>query len=77
MTYRFKDPRLVIICAFRYALGRATYMPSVIADELIANWNELSEYDRKQIQEDIRQAIEHGLAGMDCDAIVWKRILEL
>ena len=73
----FTNPRLILISAFRYALGRSTYMPSVIVGELIRNWDALSSIDRKQIQDDIRWAVERDMAGMDCDVREWKKILEM
>ena len=72
-AFEFKDPRLVLICAFRYALGRSTYMPSVIVDEIKINWDILPEHDKKQIKDDIK----HDMAGMGCDVRTWEKILEL
>ena len=68
---QFKDPRLVLICAFRYALGRATYMPSVIIEELGNCWKDLTESDRKQIISDINHAVKYDMAGHDCDKKMW------
>lgn len=73
----FTNPRLILVSAFRYALGRRTFMPSVVVGELIRNWDNLSHSDRKQIQDDIRWAIERDMAGMDCDVREWKKILEM
>ena len=74
---KLQNPRIILISAFRYALGRATYLPSIIIDELIINWDCLSEFDKKQIQDDIRHAIAHNMCGWDCDIDGWKRILDL
>ena len=76
-NFKFINPRLVLIAAFRYSLGRMTYMPSVMVDELILNWNFLTEFDKKQIQDDIRHAINHNMAGDQCDINEWNKILEL
>lgn len=73
----FTNPRLILISAFHYALGRRTYMPTVIVCELIRNWDALSSTDREQRQDDIRWAIERDMAGMDCDVREWKKILEM
>lgn len=52
-------------------------MPSVIADEIKINWDILPEHDKKQIKDDIRHAIKHDMAGMDCDVRTWEKILKL
>ena len=36
------DDRLILIAAFRYALGRMTYMPSVVAGVLAQCWADLT-----------------------------------
>jgi hypothetical protein len=71
----FLQPRLVLLSAFRYALGRTTYMPGAIVDELRNNWHLLSREDQEQIRNDIASAIERGDAGMDCDVQTWKEVL--
>lgn len=67
----------LLVCSFRYALGRRTGMVSTIADYLKEDWNKLNGWQQKQIQSDISHSIEHGLAGDDCDIVTWKEILKL
>ena len=74
-SFKFKNPRLVLIAAFRYALGRSTYMPSVIVEEIKLNWDSMSEQDKNQIKDDIEHAIRHNMAGMDCDVREWEKLL--
>lgn len=71
------DARLILISAFRYALGRRTYMPGVVVGVIKDQWLNLSPHDRSQIQGDIRHAIECNMAGDDCDVDVWRKLLEL
>ena len=71
------DDRLILIAAFRYALGRMTYMPSVVAGAIESCWPELTEHDRRLFKNEINEAIEWGHVGMQCDAATWGRILEL
>ena len=71
------DDRLILIAAFRYALGRMTYMPSVVAGVLAQCWADLTEHERRLIRREIAKAIERGRAGMDCDVATWRRVLEL
>jgi len=68
---KFKNDQLVLICAFRYALGRATYVPSMIAEELESNWKEFDPWQQEQILDDIDKAVKLGYAGMDCDSKMW------
>lgn len=71
------DDRLILIAAFRYALGRMTYMPSVVAGAIESCWPELTGHDRRLFKNEISKAIELGHVGMQCDAATWGRILEL
>lgn len=71
------DDRLILISAFRYALGRMTYMPSVICAEIKRQWPYLSEGDKALFQREVKEAIDRDLAGMDIDQRVWAELLEL
>ena len=71
------DDRLILIAAFRYALGRCSYMPSVVAGVLAQCWDDLTEHERRLIRREIAKAIERGRAGMDCDVAAWRRVLAL
>jgi len=77
MKIESDDDRLILIAAFRYALGRASYMPAVVAEQIAASWNDMTEYDRKLFHGEIREAIDRGCAGMSCDVATWQRILDL
>jgi len=64
------------LMAFRYALGRRTYIVSEMVEELIAEWDSMKPW-HMQIQDDIRHAIEHDLAGDNIDVKEWEKILRL
>jgi hypothetical protein len=66
-----------IMCGFRYALGRRTYIVGEVCRNLVLVWEDLSELTRKQIKAEIREAIDRGHAGLDCDVEDWKKILDL
>ena len=66
-----------LIFAFRYALGRMSTAPSIVVDDLQRNWNQLSDFTKKQIKEEILEAIKLKRAGMDCDIAEWQKILEM
>lgn len=66
--------KTMIIFSFRYALGRQSMAPSIIKD-IINEYKEiLSEHDKLQIINDIDHAVEHNMAGMDCDVKTWKSV---
>lgn len=72
----YKEFRTLIISAFRYALGRKTYIVSDTCDLIINHWEYLSKHEKKLICEEIEHAIEHGMAGMSCDMACWEEVLE-
>ena len=63
--------------AFRYALGRMSTAPSIVADDLKRNWHLLDSGTKKRIKEEINEAIEKKTIGMECDKDVWEEILKL
>ena len=77
MKIETDDDRLILIAAFRYALGRCSYMPSVVAGVITQCWADLTEHDQRLITREITEAIERKHAGMDCDVATWRRVLAL
>ena len=74
---RPNDQRDILICAFRYALGRCTYITHTVAEAIKHAWPQLSAHDRELYQREIRQAIEMDRAGHSCDVASWESILKL
>ena len=70
-----KDLDLIMVCAFRYAIGRRTYITSTVSDFLLYHWDQLTKNMKKHIKEQIQKAIEDGEAGDQCDIDSWERIL--
>lgn len=71
---KFNQPEQVLICAFRYALGRRTYVVSEIVNELTTNWSHLSSYSKVLIRKEI---IECNDLGAEMDKKEWAKILKL
>lgn len=72
------DEYIILFCAFRYALGRQTYVVSTVADILEASWNTLSSSQRKKFKKEIQEAIDNEWAGSKyIDIPVWEHILTL
>lgn len=69
--------QMMLLSAFRYSLGRTTYMSSVCVEWLTKWWDILPEDYKRQIHNDINHAITHNMAGDDCDVAEWKKLLEL
>lgn len=62
--------------AFRYCLGRASYVVTDCASYLIANWERLSPWCRTRIHQDIKRAFDANEYGHDDDRAEWQRVLD-
>lgn len=67
-----RDFQVMLLCWFRYSLGRQTYMPSYCCEYLKKHWDILPYDYKRQIHDDINNAIEHDMAGHACDVSTWK-----
>lgn len=71
----YSDMETLLIGAFRYALGRRTYVVFETVEILLNNWDSISEHDKQLFVREIKHAIEHNLAGDKCDVREWQKIL--
>ena len=74
-----KDFSCIVLCAFRYALGRMSYMPSLVAEFIKGNVDKLTPCHIRLMIEEINDYDAMGWLGMDCDIQLWlnlKRFLE-
>ena len=81
----YGDRDMMVICAFRYCLGRRTYVVSECVAWLIRAWDKLDAKARVVIERDLLEEIKrdddaraeggewHPL-GMDCDRADWLRL---
>jgi len=67
----------MVIYAFRYALGRASYAVGECVDYLILNWKYLEPSTREVIRRDIMEAFAEDRYGMEMDRRQWERVLDL
>lgn len=65
------DMQIVITCAFRYALGRMTYVVDSVATTIEAMVTELDTNGLGLIEREIEAAIKDGTIGMDMDQQRW------
>jgi hypothetical protein len=71
-----ENKNLILKCAFRYALGRKTYIVKTVVDELLANWDNFEIWDKKQLKDEIVDYEERvGNLGDDIDTIQWYRVI--
>lgn len=65
---------IFLMYAFRYALGRQSYSVAEVANELIAHRNDLTADWRRQIVQDVTNAIANDAAGQQCDIDRWREV---
>lgn len=65
----------LLICSFRYALGRMTYIVSDIVDIIIHHKKDLQPNAKELMIREIKWALDHNQAGMRCDREEWERLL--
>ncbi len=66
----------IVFCAFRYALGRKTYVVSEVVEEIIKRLPEITEQTKMQMSDEIFRAITSQKAGMDIDVAEWLKLKE-
>lgn len=69
-------PDWMLLYAYRYTLGRATYAVGEMTDWLLDNWHKLSHNEKELIKHDIKMADKESRIGMDMDRERWLKILE-
>lgn len=67
----------LILCAFRYCLGRATYIVWDMCRYLEENWNSIHPEFQKIIIKEIIDAERRDCLGWEQDKHEWLRLLEL
>lgn len=81
---------LMVIAAFRYCLGRSTYIVSDCVEWLLRIWPKLNENTKSIIKRDLEKTFQHDdshlikdnksnykMLGMDCDRQEWEKVREL
>lgn len=68
---------LMLICAFRYALGRHTYVTGAAEEWVREFWPKLQAGTRDCIVRDLKRHIKDwGVSDDSCDMRGWKALLE-
>ena len=63
---------IVIGCAFRYALGRRTYVVDSVASEIERQIEDISTKTLVRLRSEITEAIKEDRAGMQMDIERWQ-----
>jgi hypothetical protein len=71
------DWDIILFCAFRYALGRRTYVVGTVINAIISEWDHMPDVTRQKFISEIKDAISKDQAGDKWDAEDWTRILKL
>lgn len=72
------DKEIMLICAFRYALGRRSYIVGTISRILKTNWENFPKERKQFFKSEIREAIAHNDIGDEfIDKPTWEEILRL
>lgn len=66
---------IAIVCAFRYALGRMTYVVDSVASEIERNIERISTKSLRLIKKEISDALVKNMAGMKMDGDRWHTCL--
>lgn len=66
----------VLFSAFRYSLGRRTYVVSETAKAIKMNVSRIQPKLRQRMIEEIEEAIRDGHAGMQMDIDQWQGVVE-
>lgn len=69
------DDQDLIICAFRYCLGRRTYIVKDMCCYLRDNWGLLTANSKNLIIGETVDAVKRGLCGMQMDCQEWINLL--
>ena len=69
-----KDLEALTLCAFRYALGRQTYITKDISKLIFKYMPDLDAAVLMMMLVEINMAIHTGKAGADCDIKIWQNL---
>ena len=66
---------LIYFGAFRYALGRRTYMPGVVSEEIMKHASEFSPRAKDIFIKEVTDCLSGGWYGDGCDKVTWEKFL--
>ena len=75
MKLETMDDHGMAVAAFRYCLGRMTYITATCQEWIRATWKQFDARDRELFIKETESALDDGRAGHYCDAIEWRKLL--
>jgi len=66
----------LLICAFRYCLGRMSYIVEDMANHIESEWDDICPEFQRLIERETRYALNMNVAGMQMDRESWEKLLE-
>jgi hypothetical protein len=75
--YMDLDDNIILFCAFRYALGRRTYVVSTVIRRLIDQYLNIHPVDREKYVEEIDKADKENDLGSSYDREDWMKVKAL
>lgn len=70
------DESIILSCAFRYALGRRTYVVSTIVNKILDSWDDIPQHSRDRFCKEIKEHEEMWDLGDNCDKAEWYKIIQ-
>lgn len=77
MILNHAEAQALIICSFRYALGRRSYIVSEICDIIKKNMDNLEHETKKLMYTEIQDALSLGHAGDQVDSVDWEMLKDV
>lgn len=77
MNKKLKLDEGILFLAFRYAIGRTTYVVSEVVETVIEQWDFVSKQFKELIIKEIKQELSSNDMMMDMDVRDWTKILNL
>lgn len=77
MSEKYGTHDMLIVCSFRYCLGRGSYMVWRFVSFLQDHWDELLPTTHKIIHKEIKEALDEERLDDWSNAPLWMKILEL
>lgn len=71
MQIENQDDQLMVMAAFRYCLGRQSYIVGTCEEWLRRHWDQIDPHIQSLIRSEILDALTKGIAGDLCDVAVW------
>ena len=66
---------LMVLAAFRYCLGRRTYIVGSCVDWLIQYWDEIDQNTKRIILQETKECLDRKEAGDACDVVRWQQLV--